>query len=164
MSDKQQTIPDFWIAWGGPAAWPDESRPPTLRQVSDIDTPIVFKRPEKAHLCRLANRGEDEDFTHRDRKCRFVTEDDFPAAADRFIYLRGRLDPTKGDPIGVLRQIAVFAGLIPSPGHEGAMRLWPDEISDRGRLVYLYNQHMIRVDAVTVLVDEIIIEEQGEPE
>jgi hypothetical protein len=149
---------DFWFAWGRQTAWPDDSLPPipTPGGSTDIDTPLVFKKPALVSLCRPVNSGED--FTYRGQKYQYVADNNAIADGGRFVYLRGRLDPTDGDPVGTFRQIAVFSDLVPNAGYESANKLLPAQVDSHGQLVYLSNDIPVQIDVNRLHGVEILLE------
>jgi hypothetical protein len=156
LLNKQNS--EFWFAWGRQTAWPDENLPPipTPGGSTAVDSPLVYKRPSLVSLCKPVNSNED--FTYRGQKYAYVADNAAIAEGGRFVYLRGRLDPSDGDPVGTFRQIGVFSDLIPAAGYESATRIAPAHVDDPGHLVYLSNDVAITIDINRIHAVEILLE------
>jgi hypothetical protein len=128
----------YWMALGQTSAWPNEPIAPSeVAGTTDIAQAIVFVKAEFASLCYPINTNPD--VTIRGQGYKFCTSDTAIANMARYVYLRGRFDPSTGQPYGTFRQFGVFTNLIPAANHTTDTWLTPVNVLDRGNLEYLEN-------------------------
>jgi len=152
-----KTNSTYWVAVGRTTPWGDDLAPPSPNpSVVDIEEAIIFVKAEYVSLAKFVQSGGDV-IVKGDRYS-FVQDGDAILEQARFLYIRGRFDPSQGQPYGTFRQIAVFSNVVPATGHEDDTWLAPADISSRGVLEYIDNKPPTQMDTESEEVIQAIIE------
>jgi len=129
----------YWLAVGRTTAWTDEQAPPTPAPgVIDIEEAIVFVPAEMVRLAKFVQSLED--VVVKGNRYKFVEDVDAIEQQARFIYIKGRFDPSTDQPYGTFRQLAIFTGVAPKTAYQGRPWLAPAHVQSRGVLEYIENK------------------------
>ena len=129
---------ELWGAIGRTTVWDNEADPPD----DPIDSTVIEETIGyvSAGITGLAKIVEsNEDVIINGQKYAYVNDVDAYDEDARYLIIIINIIPSQGHPYGNFRQIGVYAGLTPTTGHEGDTFLFPSDVSDPGKLVYIHN-------------------------
>jgi len=134
-----KTNSTYWLAVGRTTPWTDEQAPPEPSPgVIDIEEAIVFVPAEMVRLAKFVQSTED--VIVKNNRYQFVDDEDAIEQQARFLYIKGRFDPSTGQPYGTFRQLAIFTGVTPQTQYQDMLWLAPAHVLSRGVLEYIENK------------------------
>jgi len=147
----------YWLAIGRTTPWIDELAPPTPNPgIIDIEEAIIFVKAEMVRLAKFVQSGED--VIVKGSRYKFVDDNDAIIEQARFVYIKGRFDPSTGQPYGTFRQLGIFTGIVPASGYENRDWLAPANVTSRGILEYIENKPPTEMNLEREEVVQAIIE------
>jgi len=145
----------LWLGMGGPASWDNESVPPVPPQNTiSIISPKFFVRANYVSL--VADGGHD--VVVRGHSYQFVSDDEAYLKSARFIYARFVFSiPTDFGAIQI-RQIGVYANIIPYPQYSTLTFLIPSQISNSGELHTIENRSPVELLPQNEQIVHVVLE------